>query len=88
MLEKAKIKPPYIIRVISKEKINLYTLSEKLEIFFEINISNISKRINGLGSQYFELTINKRQESIKALKHNLINDEQLKRVQLKDERKN
>jgi len=63
--EKARIKKPYPVRVVSKEESNLLMLKEKLSNFFLIH-SLVHKRINGIGTIYYELSIN-RKEDIKKL---------------------
>jgi len=41
----------------------------------------INLRINGLGTRYFELSINKRIEVEKLIKQNLINADQLEKIE-------
>lgn len=80
MLEKAKLKRPHTIRVISKEKNNLEKLSNYLNDLFLIQFIKINKSKNGLGNTYFELNINKKEEFNKLIKYNLINKKQLNKV--------
>ena len=76
MLEKAKIKNGYwIIRLISNKEINLLNLQKGLDKFFNIN-SLVNKRINGIGTIYYELNINRIEEVRKAIKNNLINNKE------------
>ncbi|NCO11784.1 hypothetical protein GW924_04285 [Candidatus Pacearchaeota archaeon] len=72
MIEKAKMKKDNgIFRIISKNEENLINLSKTLEKLFDIE-SIIRKRINGIGTIYFELNINKKAEVLKLIKNNLI----------------
>ena len=80
MLEKARIKKPYLVRIISKEEDNLKKLSKFLNSVYSINSIKIHKMINGLGTPYFELSINKRDEIKKLTKHNLINTQELDKI--------
>jgi hypothetical protein len=82
MLEKAKIKKPYYTRVISKEERNLRSLKTSLCNLFKIKIQaiRIYERTNGIGTKYFELNINEKQEIEKLIKQNLINQEQLLKI--------
>lgn len=80
MLEKAKIKSPYIVRIFSREKENLENLEKNLFSLFGIKSIKINMRFNGLGTRYFELNVNKKEEVNKLIKQNLINPEQLKRI--------
>lgn len=79
-LDKLTIKKPYIARMISKEEINLIKLADLLKKLFDIEDIRINKRFNGQGNQYFELSINKKEEVRKLVKHNLINPLQLNRI--------
>ena len=69
--EKIRIKKPYYIRIISKEKINLKRLKKELNKIFEID-SKFYKRINGLGTIYYELNINKKEDITKLIKLKII----------------
>jgi len=80
MLEKAKIKKPYVTRIVSKEEENLIILKNYLNSLFGVDYIKINKRINGLGTIYFELSINKRDEVKKLVKHNLINASELNKI--------
>ena len=80
MLEKAKAKKPYLIIVISRERENLDNLSEYLESLFFIKDIKINECINGLGTKYFQLNINKKDEVLKLINNKLINETQLNRI--------
>jgi len=69
--DKIRIKKPYYIRIITKEKENLDKLKYYLERFYDIN-SLVYKRINGIGTTYYELNINKKDEVKKLTKLKLI----------------
>lgn len=82
MIEKARVKKPYVVRVISREKRNLENLRKFLSSLFglEFGAVKINERINGLGTRYFELSVNKREEVKKLVRRNLINGDQLRRI--------
>lgn len=73
---KAKIKKDNgIIRIISKLENNLTRLQKELNRLFGTE-SKVNKRINGIGTVYFELNVNK-QNQVKALiDNNLINNKE------------
>ncbi len=60
-----RIKKPHYVRIISKEESNIKKLKGYLVIFYAVN-SLVYKRKNGLGTIYYELNINKK-EDIKKL---------------------
>lgn len=64
--EKTRIKKPYYARIISKEENNLKKLKKCLFGFYTIN-SLVYKRRNGLGTIYYELNINKKEEVQKLI---------------------
>lgn len=84
MKKKAKIKESNkICQVISNKEENLIKLQKELNKIFNIE-SKVSKRINGIGTIYFELNINKQQEVKRLINHNLLNKEEaLKWLRLK-----
>lgn len=84
MLLRAKIKKPYAIRVISKEKYNLDNLKKFLNKLFSVEEIKIYERVNGLGTKYFELNINKLEEVKKLLRHDLIDKNQVSKMELKN----
>ncbi len=89
--KKIIIKKPYIARIFSKEELNLINLSKLLNNFYRIQNIKIHERFNGIGTRYFELDINKKEEIKKLLKHKLINPIQLTKIDwrlLNNERKN
>lgn len=69
--EKIRIKKPYYVRIISKEESNLRKLKELVIKFYDINCL-VNKRVNGLGTTYYELSINRKTEVEKLIKLNLI----------------
>ena len=54
--EKAKIKKPFYVRIISKEEINLKDIARLLKKLYNINCI-MHKRTNGFGTIYYELNI-------------------------------
>ena len=64
-----------IIRIISNKEINLIRLQKELNRLFEID-SNINKRTNGIGTIYFELSINKQKQVKYLIEKNLINEKE------------
>jgi len=74
MWEKAKIKKnTWIVRVISNKEKNLLKLRKGLNRLFTIE-SKVNKRINGIGTIYYQLDINKKEEVKKVIKNNLLNN--------------
>jgi hypothetical protein len=71
--EKIRIKKPYYIRIICKEKVNLKKLKEFLKEFYDVE-SILYKSINGLGTIYYELNINKKEEVQKLIKEDFIHN--------------
>lgn len=69
--EKIRIKRPYYVRIISKEESNLRKLKEQLKRFYDISCL-INKSINGIGTIYYELNINRREEVEKLINLELI----------------
>jgi|SRR3989344_350513 len=69
--DKIRIKKPYYARVISKEEINLSKLKRYLKNFYNIE-SILHRYINGLGTVYYELDINRRDEVQKLVENKLI----------------
>jgi len=61
-----------IIRIISNKEENLMRLQKELNRLFEID-SNINKRTNGIGTVYFELSINKQKQVKYLIDKDLIN---------------
>lgn len=72
---KAKIKRPEgIFRIISNKENNLLKLQEYLIEIYSIE-SKINRRVNGIGTSYFQLNINKKSEVNKLMKYGLITEE-------------
>jgi len=71
MSKKAKINCEKYIRIISKERQNLEQLKKRLKKFYGVN-SLMGKRRNGIGTIYFEMNINKREEVQKLINKGLI----------------
>lgn len=62
-----------ILRLISNKKDNVDRLQKELNRLFGIE-SRVNKRTNGIGTIYYELNINKREEVKKLIKNNLLNE--------------
>jgi len=71
-----------IFRLISNKEDNLINLKNELNKLFNIECK-INKRKNGIGTIYFELNINRREELKKLIDNNLLNKEQRKWLNLK-----
>ena len=69
--EKIRIKKPYYIRIISKEEMNLKKLSKFLKKLYNIE-SLLYKSVNGIGTIYYELNINKKKDIQKLIKLKII----------------
>ena len=80
MLKKARVKKPYIVRIISKEEENLKKLALFLNSIYNIRSIKVHRMINGLGTAYFELSVNKKNEVKKLIKHKLINTKELSKI--------
>lgn len=82
IIEKAKVKKPYIIRICSKEETNLKQIAELLENQFNIQFDSIkiNERFNGLGNRYFELSISRKSEVIKLIGRKLINPLEIAKI--------
>ena len=81
MKNKVKVKRPYIIRINSIIKPNLKTLSMLLFKLYRIE-SKIYKRINGYGTIYYELVIQKKASVNTVLKNNLIDKNEKNKIEL------
>ena len=64
--EKIRIKKPSYARIISKEERNIKKLKEYLILFYKVN-SLAYKSKNGLGTIYYELNINKKEDVQKLI---------------------
>ena len=74
LINKARVKKDNgVVRIISNMEKNLIKLQEALNGLFDIE-SRVGMRKNGLGVVYFEMSINKRDEIRKLIKHDLLND--------------
>lgn len=69
--EKIRIKKPYYVRIFSKEETNLKKLKELLKKFYDID-SIIYRAVNGIGTVYYELNINRKNEIRKLINLKLI----------------
>jgi hypothetical protein len=69
--EKIRIKKPHYIRIISKEQTNLERLGNLLKKYYDINCL-VNKSVNGIGTIYYELNINRREEIQKLINNKLI----------------
>jgi len=75
MKNKARMKKnSCIFRLISNREVNLIMLQETLKKIFCIE-SRINRSVNGIGTVYYEMSINKNSEINKLIKSNLINEE-------------
>ena len=73
---KAKIKKDNgVIRIISKLESNLTRLQKELNRLFGVE-SKVNKRINGIGTIYFELNVNKQNQVKLFIDNNLINNQE------------
>jgi hypothetical protein len=77
--ERAKVrKGRGTMRIISNKEFNLKRLQKELSRLFNIE-SKLGKRVNGIGTTYFELSINKKEDVKKAVNLNLLNEEEKKK---------
>ncbi len=84
LTEKIRIRGGNFISIISKEAKNLDNLSKILKKFYDIDCL-VRRRINGLGTIYYELSIYKKEEVRKLIKARLVNNF-LKNVQRKTQK--
>jgi hypothetical protein len=77
---KTKIKKPYTIRILSNKKENIISLNSLLKKKFDIE-SRTYENKNGKGTKYHELSIQKKEYINKALKHDLLNKQQILRME-------
>jgi hypothetical protein len=70
-LKKARIRKPYYVRVFSREEINITKLKRLLKKIYGIR-SRTYKCINGIGTIYYELDVNRKEEVEKLIKNYLI----------------
>ena len=71
LVEKVRIRKPCYVRIISKEQKNLTKLSKLLKKYYNINCL-IYRSVNGIGTVYYELNINKKEEINKLIKFKFI----------------
>jgi hypothetical protein len=69
--QKARPKKPYIIRIFSNREENLKRLEKELKRLWDIN-SKLRKAVNGIGTVYYELSIQKKEEVEKLIKNKLV----------------
>lgn len=69
--EKIRIKKPYCTRIISNKIGNLERLSKLLKKFYGINCL-INKYFNGIGTIYYELSMNRKEQVQKLINHQII----------------
>lgn len=73
MQERAKMRSDNgVVRITSNKKVNLNTLRKQLKTLFNIN-SSINKMVNGMGTQYYQLSIYKKADVKKIITNNLLN---------------
>jgi len=70
--EKIRIKKPYYARIVSKNENNLKELNRWLKYFYNVE-GRINKGINGRGTVYFELNINKKEDIENLINNKIIN---------------
>lgn len=70
---KIRIKKPCYLRIISKEENNLKILKKYLSGFYKID-SIVYKRKNGIGTIYYELHINKKENVQKLINLKIVKD--------------
>jgi hypothetical protein len=80
MCEKARFRKPSYIAVVSNRTENIKTLSLLLKRLFNVK-SRLYESRSGQGTKYHELIINRKKSVAKALKHRLLNKEQLMRME-------
>ncbi len=66
LIKKCRIKKPKYIRIITKEVQNLIELQKLLKKFYNIN-SLVNKSRNGIGTIYYEMNINKKEDVQKLI---------------------
>lgn len=71
MKEKIRIKKPRYLRIISKEEINLQKLKALLKNFYDIDYI-VYKSISGIGTVYYKLNINKKEQVKKLIRLDFI----------------
>jgi hypothetical protein len=71
--EKIRIRKPYYIRIISKEEKNLEKLKDYIKKFYNAE-SKVYKRKSGIGTIYYELNINKKEEIKRLIKLKIIDN--------------
>lgn len=71
--EKIRIKKPYYARIISKKEENLKKISRLLKKSYGIK-GKIHKASNGIGTIYYELNINKKEDIRNLIKNKIIKD--------------
>lgn len=69
--EKIRIKKLYYCRIISNKEENLSKLSKLLKKFYDIDCL-INRYINGIGTVYYELDVNRKSEVQKLINHQII----------------
>ena len=83
MKEKAKVKKPFIVRVLSIKRKNLEKLSKYLHTLFNIETKVYGPRFNGYGTEYYELTIQRKIYVKKLLQNNLLNEKEILKLDSK-----
>jgi len=79
--QKARVKKPFFIRIISNLELNLIKIQKFLKKYYIESI--IYKNKNGQGTIYYSLIIQKKKSIIKTIKNQLISKEQIKRIDSK-----
>ena len=74
MQERARIRQGnWVVRVISKKRKNITILKRELKSIFGIN-SKANKMVNGIGTQYYQLNIYKKEEVRRTIANKLLNN--------------
>lgn len=69
--DRIKIKKPHYARIISREENNLKKLKMLIKKFYDIE-SILYNSVNGIGTKYFELDINRKEDIMKLIKLKII----------------
>jgi len=77
--DKAKVKRgSWVVRIVSNKEKNLIQLQKKLDNLFNVE-SRVNVNKNGIGTVYYEMSINKKEEIRKLIKYGLISENEKKK---------
>jgi hypothetical protein len=79
MKEKARIKKPFMVRVISNNKENLDILSKNLSALCGVH-PRINSSVSGQDIQYFELSINKKNDVRKLIDSGFLPSQKIAKI--------